>query len=282
LETDRIKTAAADGSFYYTHSWEEKAIPARYRVHAHEHYEFVIFLKGDASFVVEGMEHQLAPYDVMISRPGEMHQIFHHSPAEYERIVITFSDSFFIHNDCIGYRDIFTEREIGRDNVIPAAGVQKASVSYILSRLESYIRDEDDNELVIRCALIELLYTLNRLKPKKAAGHVPNEAVLQVATYINQNLSGDLSLEYLSEKFFISKYYLCRTFKKYMGITVGQYITQKRILLAKSLHQDGYSLSEAATLCGFTDYSAFYKAFMKETGLSPREGLNRLNSVFDT
>ena len=92
---EMLEKTAQDGSFCYVHRWEEKAIPCQYLVHAHETYELVIFLKGDASFLVEGMEHRLEPYDIMISRPGEMHQIFHHSTAEYERIVLVYGYLFY-------------------------------------------------------------------------------------------------------------------------------------------------------------------------------------------
>ena len=64
-------------------------------------------------------------------------------------------------------------------------------------------------------------------------------------------------------------------------MTVGQYITRKRILYAQKLYQSGQSLSEVAALSGFTDYSAFYKAFTKETGLAPKEGLNRFGAFLD-
>ncbi len=64
-------------------------------------------------------------------------------------------------------------------------------------------------------------------------------------------------------------------------MTVGQYITRKRILFVKKLYQGGRSLGEVAALSGFSDYSAFYKAFTKETGLPPKEGLSRFGASLD-
>lgn len=280
-----IDKLVREQGFRYTRSIDEVTITSRYNIHAHDVYEIVVFLKGDASFCVEGMVHELNPYDIMISRPGEMHQIYHHSSASYERMVITFTDSFFINNDCIDYRDVFTKREMGWNNIISGSEVQKSFVPQIIERMEHYMKEENQepsaNDVVIRCAMIELLHNLNRLTPKKESGYVQNTAALKVSAYINQNLSGDLSLERLAEEFFISKYYLCHIFKKYFGMTVGQYITRKRILLAKKLYQNGQSLSEVASLSGFSDYSAFYKAFTKETGLAPKEGLSRFGAFLD-
>ena len=277
-----IDKLVREQGFRYTRSIDEVTITSRYNIHAHDVYEMVVFLKGDASFCVEGMVHPLSPFDIMISCPGEMHQIYHHSSASYERAVITFTDSFFINNDCIDYRDVFTDREMGWKNIISCSEVKASFIPQIISRMEHYMTEDDgDNDVVIRCAMIEFLHNINRLNPKKESGYVQNTAALKVSAYINQNLAGDLSLDRLSEEFFISKYYLCHIFKKYFGMTVGQYITRKRILFAKKLYQSGQSLSEVAALSGFSDYSAFYKAFTKETGLAPKEGLSRFGTVLD-
>ena len=95
--------------------------------------------------------------------------------------------------------------------------------------------------------------------------------VTRATSYINENLSSDLSLDILSGKLFTSKTYLCRVFKENTGITVGNYITKKRFLKAAALIKDGHTLSDAAQLAGFSDYSSFYKTCITETGSSPRK-----------
>ncbi len=265
---------ASDKSFRYSHHFDKKPNLSKYLVHTHENVELLIFVKGDASFVVEGTVHPLRPMDAIITMPGEMHQIYHHSSSPYERIVLTLSDAFFVNHDCAGYRDMFTNRAMGTGNIISGDAIRRSRVLDAVERIERYIEeDEPSSEVVIRCAVIELLHAFLALTPEKLTGAVQSDAVRKASDYINNHLSGDLSLEQLSERFFISKYHLCRMFKKYTGMTVGQYITRKRILLAKSLHQSGKTLSEAAALSGFSEYSSFYKACLKETGKPPRAGL---------
>ncbi|MBR5237037.1 MAG: helix-turn-helix transcriptional regulator [Clostridia bacterium] len=267
-------TLSDNKDYQYYHRHDEVPEMSHYQIHTHNSYELLIFIKGDASFVVEGAVFPLAPYDVLITRPGEMHQIFHHSPAPYERIMLRVTDAFFVNNDCTDFRHIFTEREAGRENILRLGSKNNTAILDTIKRIEKYAQKEQKNEVVIRCAVIELLYALNQLKPAKAVSTPQSEIIGHVTSYISHHLDSDLTLEALAEQFFVSKYYLCRIFKKYTGITLGQYITQKRILAAKSFYQGGHSLSESASLAGFSDYSSFYKACTKETGQPPRKALS--------
>ena len=83
------------------------------------------------------------------------------------------------------------------------------------------------------------------------------------------NIEKDISLDMLAKRFFVSKYYLCRAFKKHNGISVHGYINQKRVMHAKELIESGETASGAAYRVGFGDYSAFYRAYVKIIGKSP-------------
>ena len=55
-----------------------------------------------------------------------------------------------------------------------------------------------------------------------------------------------------------------------MGIGVYRYIMLKRLLIAKQMLTDGTPPGEVFSLCGFRDYTNFYRAFKAEYGISPR------------
>ena len=60
-----------------------------------------------------------------------------------------------------------------------------------------------------------------------------------------------------------------RLFKAQTGETVHAYIRQKRLLYAARLIREGEPANRAASEAGFTDYSAFYRAFRQSFGVSP-------------
>ena len=72
-----------------------------------------------------------------------------------------------------------------------------------------------------------------------------------IIEYIDENLSSDLSLDSIADRFFISKYYLARIFKEKMSITLHSYITQKRLTMAK------YKIYHARSLQRSTQSAAF-------------------------
>lgn len=92
----------------------------------------------------------------------------------------------------------------------------------------------------------------------------------KINTYIKEHFTEKISLEFLAENFYISKYHLSREYKKKYGVTIVQYIVSLRITLAKSkLRFSEDSIESIAIGCGFTDASYFNKIFQKYEGMSP-------------
>ena len=93
--------------------------------------------------------------------------------------------------------------------------------------------------------------------------------IAQVMSYINENLCGELSVDVLAERVFLSKYHFMRLFKAQTGVTVHTYVRQKRLVNAARLIREGTPAAKAAADSGFTDYSAFHRAFRESFGMSP-------------
>ena len=87
--------------------------------------------------------------------------------------------------------------------------------------------------------------------------------------YINRNLSENLSIDQLANRFFFSKYHMMRKFKNETGYTIHNYITSKRLLMARSLISQGMPVMKAAQASGFHDYTTFVRAYKKQFGKAP-------------
>ena len=64
---------------------------------------------------------------------------------------------------------------------------------------------------------------------------------------------------------------MTRQFKRIVGMTPGDYIRRKRLESANTLIRQGYGVQHAGYVSGFTDYSAFFRAFRKQYGFSPSD-----------
>lgn len=275
---DNATVYVIEKDFSLFHSVDEQVINNLFKLHIHDNYmEVLVFIKGDADFHIEGNVYHLKPKDIVLARPNELHRVVHRSTGYYERIALFIHNSFFSRNDCEYLRNVFVNRNFGELNLISHDSPENAELLEIIKRMEKYASCEMRNLMIVKNTLIEFLYVLNQLRRTTNKSILFDNNIRNIVVYLNEHLTEDLDLEEIASNFFMSKYHLCRIFKKNTGFTVNQYITHKRISHTKELYESGMSLSDAAAKSGFRSYSNFYRAYVKETGQPPKKNLqNRI------
>lgn len=254
--------------YVYTINYEPKN-DEEFRLHNHnDRYEIMLFLAGDAEFHIEGNIYRSHPHDVYIVRPLEMHHNYFLSSQQYSRIIIHLKMDFFKQNNCKELENIFINRELGIDCQIPAY-IVNIRMYHLIMKMDGYLKNNAYN--IAKCVLLEFLYLLNNILEPLTIPVAADKRINEVLIYINRHLDQDITLDDLSASFFVSKYYLCRTFKQVTGYTINHYINYKRLLLTRELHANGQTLLEASINAGFNNYSHFYRMYRKEFGVSPRE-----------
>ncbi len=89
--------------------------------------------------------------------------------------------------------------------------------------------------------------------------------------YIREHLTEELTLEQLEKEFFVSRYHICREFKRLTGQTPHAYIVKARLDLCRKYIEQGMPISEVYRLGGFGGYNHFFRAFKKEYGVTPKQ-----------
>lgn len=269
--TDNFIVFNEEISAGYLHAIRTISGNEKYEVHIlHSHdniYEIIMLISGDLEFHVEGSIYKPKQYDVIVVRPNELHKLISCSNEPFERFTIHISADFFSKNNCKRFESVFLNRKLGTNNLITTS-LAKDYIKDLFYRIEDYFVVEE--YLVANSALIELLYHLNCANKELTEATVKNDRINDIIIHINDHLNENITLESLSDKFYIDKYYLCKSFKKHTSYTVTQYITYKRIILARELHKNGLSLTDASAQAGFNSYSNFYKAHIKFIGTKPR------------
>ena len=151
----------------------------------------------------------------------------------------------------------------------------------ILRNVIAYKQSENpEDKALLFPNLSIILITFFKALKKLPEEQNKNESIIsKLIIYLNENISEDISLDFLSAKFFVSKYHLIRLFKSYTNTTIGQYIISKRISNAKRCLAQGENPLEASRKSGFNNYSNFYKAFVKEAGVTPSEYREQMKNL---
>lgn len=111
-------------------------------------------------------------------------------------------------------------------------------------------------------------------KPQKNVQPMQEDAFIQnVKNFINARcLEHDFSIEYVTDKFFISHSYLCKIFKQKTGETLIAYINEQKMLNAERLLKTtDLSAAEIAYLSGYACYPHFLTCFKKRHALTTRQ-----------
>ena len=94
--------------------------------------------------------------------------------------------------------------------------------------------------------------------------------IKSVAREIERNFKANLSLEYLETLCHTSRFHLSKEFKKYMGITIHEYLINTRISYAKELLKySDLSVNEIAFESGMNNVSHFINLFKDREGKTP-------------
>ena len=259
-----------DSQIYSHHSIDQHPDMDEFAMHAHEWFEVLYFVSGRGSYLVEGNQYPLEPHDVFILRPAEMHKLVIDPEVPYERIVIHFSPDVLA--DLDPSHDLlraFNDRPLGQQNRYSQASDPDGLLRCAFSAFQfGHVPD-------VRMNLMgRLLLVLTALDGLHGSGqlHTPAPGLQsQLVAYVNEHLFEDISVQTIADSFYRSKSQISRLFQQATGSSLWDYVVIKRLMAARAMIQRGEAANTACTACGFSDYSAFYRAYRKHFGASPRE-----------
>lgn len=245
--------------------------------HCHDVFEILCVLDGHGRYIIEGSEYEMTPGTLIFVRPFEYHCVEIDRDTAYERYVINFSASALAGEAEKLLADLSATGD-GMCRFYSAHSVSHALVSAFERFDIAETLPEDKRGIYAQTLLAEIIVLLSAAD---ADAVLPDSGELgaRVIRYLNDHIDKNMSLDRIARHFFVSKYYLCRAFKKHNGISIHGYLTQKRVMYAKQLIESGESASGAAYRVGFGDYSAFYRAYLKVLGTSPLAAQHRKDSL---
>ena len=239
--------------------------------HYHDFHKIIVFISGKVTYHIEGKAYHLKPRDILLVSQGAIHKPEIDPSVPYERYI------FWIRDDlsCQELNTCFQKANDRSFNLVRADSALQERLKDLLPEIEQTLQNKHFGDTVLRNALFtQFMIYINRIflrtssSPDKKT-YSSDTQVEQLLKYINRNLSENLSIDQLANRFFFSKYHMMRKFKNETGYTINNYITSKRLLMARSLISQGMPVMKAAQASGFHDYTTFVRAYKKQFGKAP-------------
>lgn len=254
--------------------------------HYHDFHKIFIFLKGNADYLIEGREYTLQPNDIVFVGAGEIHKPVPQDDFPYERIIMYLSPALFESISTYGC-DLFSCFEKMLQNHSSILRLPENYMTRFLDITHELAASSQSAEfaasLLERIKLMEALILLNRFFQTDYTDHVTeipsHPAIRATISYITAHITENLSIDQLAKSVYLDRSYLMHLFKSETGYTIGKYITEKRLFLARQYISEGYSITDSCFKCGFNNYASFYHAYKAKYGTSPKTASSGTLSV---
>ena len=251
-----------DGSLYFDHATNDSPTAEQYKPHSHTLCELIFFKTGNISYSVDGRVYRLSRNTLVISRPFAVHSIVVDGSEPYERYDILFDLSSLPYDILKKLPDQLDVLNFeGRSSVAGLFG----KLDFYYARLCGIERGRMLSHIVEEILINAAIEAGENVAPVGQA----NEVVAAAVAYIEEHLTTLSGIDELCGELYITKSHLHHLFREHLGISPKKFITSKRLAMAQREILAGGRPTEVCVRCGFSDYSAFWRAYTARFGKNP-------------
>lgn len=256
-------------------------------LHTHEFVELIFIAEGKCTHYVDDQVYEAVPGDLIFVNYGQTHRFVEESPILYYNLLYVpeFFSEELINSDNI--YEIFAislfrefEEKLPKRSPMQMVSFRGNEFSEIHKMVESMYAEFTQKEVGYRSVLngysrvlfSRILRKLNCEDERKDTKRCLNRLTEECLKYIDSKCFEKISLQEIAEKTFYNPSYLSRMFRQYCGISLSEYIKEKRIEEAKRLLLGTeLSIEEIMNRVGYTDRKQFYKCFKEISGQTPAQ-----------
>ena len=244
-------------------------------LHSHTYYEIIFIRSGKLQYLIGTQRFRVRRGDILLISPGVSHR-----PLFLEQLQEPYSrDVIWLSPACA---DLMQTQwpDLKKLHQLPcmlrtgdlASGCIAAYETAFRAGVREYTTARSGWEAAVFANTLQLLVSLQR---DFGSGRFVQPAAEKqdlldmIMAYTEDHLADHITLESTARQFHISVSTISQLFHRRLGIGYYRYVTQRRLIAAKTYILEGIPLGSIAEAVGFTDYSSFYRAFKQEYGISP-------------
>ena len=256
---------------------------ARLHLHSHAFYELIFCCNScGAEYLVGSERYRLQQGDIIFVPPGVSHRplLSEPMPAPYERYVLWLSTEFMERYASL-FPYPFTEKQAQASLLRTGGTAWEYLGTLFQAGVEEARQQADGWEAAVIGNTMQLLTHIKRATDGRAQSMQAEKPELldRITAYIEAHYADSITISELGRQFYVSSSTVSHLFQQKLGVSFYRYVTQRRLIAAKTLIEKGQLLEAVASQTGFSDYSGFYRAFKQEYGISPRQYRNLPNTT---
>jgi AraC-like DNA-binding protein len=238
------------------------------RQHTHPFFELYYLEEGERFHVLDDSIVRTQSDEFIIFAPSHRHYSYGRKDIPFRRVVLYFTP------------EVLGSEKLAQALVRCSGRVQ--SDPGLTQLIHKYLRrifdtqncdDEWQSDFISRIIGAMMINVVRMSRGGGARGEEKRpDIVRRITEYIHGHFSEELTVKGLAERFYISEYYMCRTFKKHTGQTLKSYINVSRIICAQYLiMHSSDSFTKISEKCGFNNSTNFNRVFRDVSKMTPTE-----------
>lgn len=241
-------------------------------------YELSYFVVGERKYIIDDVIYKIKPGMLVLSKKDKNSKTTIHNESSYERILVRFHKSYFDDFQCIfnghDLLSVFNQNtkilklDYDRKEKLESLLLDMVSIGFQAGTYQSL-----QTKLNLSLVLVLINEHIETTDAKNLVHFgEKNPKISEIITYINANYTENITLNHLSQKFFISPFYLSKLFKQITNFTVVQYLNSIRVKKAKyHLVNTDDKIIDIAFRVGFNSNTHFTRVFSQVCNESPNQ-----------
>ena len=240
-----------------------------FRPHYHDYYEIFVVLSGNAIHLINGAQLKLYPGDLVFIRPADTHDYASADGKSFSMLNMTFTEAAL--TALFSYLgEGFPGGLLLEAKLPPRVRLTSGELSRFEDRMRSIRAIPAEafgrQKTALRILLFDLFtryFSDYSADPETIPGWLEDIcARMRRGGFVE----GSELLFSLTDK---SREYVCRSMKKYMGVTVTQYINDLRLsYICNMLHNSNHAVTEIIYASGFNNLSWASALFKEKYGMT--------------
>ena len=256
--------------------------------HVHKAVELLYVKNGSYTVLLDGVEYEIEKGDLVLFCSNAIHHVFTKNLPENEYYVIKISPAFFLQ---------FSTQEEGAEYVMRFAINRKGSKSIwtreelegtpLYAALQSLIAEHEGkkyaSQVATKLKIMELLVEILRSDSpadEKTPHNQTAALIYNTMVYVRNHYAEDMDERELAKSLGMSYSYFSQIFRKMTSMNFTQYLNHVRITESeKFLLNTNLSITQIASMVGFSSTSYYIEIFKKEKGISPQRLRKNIRSI---